>query len=151
MVNEISRSQDITGSNVHFTDDTPEKLASASCQRSGLRKDVPMSGQRSPGAMRGRRQRRNSVPRSVARARPGKLIATGMRLELTEYLKAHTAAEAAGPSLSGYVAELARRDQVDEHGRPLWADPAPEQLVGCPSRMMTTTTYVPRRSESPNA
>jgi hypothetical protein len=65
----------------------------------------------------------------VAKAQPGDLVATGFRLEFSEYLKAHTAAEAAGLSLSGYLAELVRRDEVDQDGRPLWADPAPEQLT----------------------
>lgn len=33
-------------------------------------------------------------------------------------------------SLSGYLAELVRRDEVDETGRPLWAPPesVPDQL-----------------------
>lgn len=44
-------------------------------------------------------------------------------------MKAHAAAEAAGLSLSGYIRELIRRDEVDKTGRPLWAEPAAEQLA----------------------
>ncbi|MFL6057120.1 MAG: hypothetical protein ACJ72W_30110 [Actinoallomurus sp.] len=79
--------------------------------------------------MRGRRQRGNSMPRAAKTAKPGELIATGLRLDGAEYTKAHIAAAAAGLSLSGYIAALVRQDQVDENGRPLWADPGPEQLT----------------------
>jgi hypothetical protein len=34
-------------------------------------------------------------------------------------------AEAAGLTMNDYLIELARRDQVDEHGRPLWAAAGP--------------------------
>jgi hypothetical protein len=84
---------------------------------------------RGAGAVRGRRQRGNSAPRAALHAKPGELIATGLRVEQSEYMKAHAAAEAAGLSLSGYIRELIRRDEVDKTGRPLWAEPAAEQLA----------------------
>ena len=97
---------------------------------------IAMSGagaarQPGSGAVRGKRQNGNSVPRAArARtARPGELIATGARLDGAEYNKAHLAAKAAGISLSMYIATLIRRDKVDRNGRPLWADNASEQLT----------------------
>ncbi len=55
---------------------------------------------------------------------PGrKSIYTGVRLRTEDHAKAHQAAAALGLSLSGYVAELVRRDEVDDEGRPTWADP----------------------------
>lgn len=107
--------------------DTPRFCVSTAYARV-YGKIFAMSVRRGSGAVRGRRQRGNSVPRSVKSAKPGELIATGFRLEFNEYMKAHTAAEAAGLSLSGYFAELVRRDEVDERGRPTWAEPVPEQL-----------------------
>lgn len=56
------------------------------------------------------------MPRAAERAKPGEMVATGLRLELEDYLKAHRAAEAAGLSLNGYIAALVSRDTVDENG-----------------------------------
>jgi hypothetical protein len=69
------------------------------------------------------------MPRAAARAKPGEMVATGLRLELEDYLKAHRAAEAAGLSLNGYIAALVSRDTVDENGCPTWAETPPEQLT----------------------
>ena len=80
-------------------------------------------------ALRGRRQRGNSAPRTnLAQVDPDALIQTGFRLRGSEYIRAHQAAEAAGLSLSGYIGALINRDQVDENGRPLWAEPDSDQL-----------------------
>jgi hypothetical protein len=77
------------------------------------------------GAPHGKRQR-NGGPRAVEDDR--KSIYTGTRLSRAEHAKAHGAAAAAGVSLSGYLAELVRRDELDAEGRPLWAEPRPEEL-----------------------
>jgi len=84
---------------------------------------------RGRGAVRGKHQRRDVVSRTVKTAKPGELIATGFRLDGADYVKAHSAAAAAGLSLSGYFTALVRQDRVDENGRPLWADAAPELLT----------------------
>jgi hypothetical protein len=72
------------------------------------------------GAPHGRRQS-GSGPR--AEQTPDRTsYYSGVRLKPGAYHKAHQAAEALNLSLSGYLAELVERDQVDDDGRPLWAE-----------------------------
>ena len=53
---------------------------------------------------------------------PGrKSVYTGVRLRSEDHEKAHAAAAALDMSLSGYLATLVRRDELDAHGRPVWA------------------------------
>lgn len=59
-------------------------------------------------------------PRAVA-ADGRKSIPAVTRLEPEDHRKAHRAAAAAGLSLSGYLAELVRRDVLDENDCPRWA------------------------------
>lgn len=79
------------------------------------------------GAPRGTRQS-GGGPRAADDGRAS--LYTGTRLTRAEHAKAHQAAAALDMSLSGYLAELVRRDKVDATGRPLWAPakPAPDQL-----------------------
>lgn len=42
------------------------------------------------------------------------------------HTKAYEAAAAAGLSVGLYIETLILRDEVDKHGRPLWADELPE-------------------------
>jgi hypothetical protein len=81
------------------------------------------------GAPRGTRQQ-GGGPRAADDDR--RSLYTGTRLTREEHSKAHRAAAALGVSLSGYLAELVRRDQVDDTGRPVWAYPAetPNMLPG---------------------
>lgn len=79
------------------------------------------------GAPRGTRQS-GGGPRATDDDRAA--LYTGTRLTRAEHAKAHQAAAALEMSLSGYLAELVRRDEVDDTGRPLWAptEPVPDQL-----------------------
>jgi len=77
-----------------------------------------MSGR---GAPRGQRQT-VAGPRAVTNGRTS--IRTVTSLDRDSYHKAHLAAEQLGVSVSGYLATLVRRDEVDTTGRPVWAQPA---------------------------
>lgn len=79
------------------------------------------------GAPRGTRQS-GGGPRATDDNRAA--LYTGTRLTRAEHAKAHKAAAALDLSLSGYLAELVRRDEIDDTGRPLWApaEPVPDQL-----------------------
>ncbi|GAB3278217.1 hypothetical protein GCM10027589_04210 [Actinocorallia lasiicapitis] len=85
------------------------------------------------GAQRGRRQHgagpRVDVEQSTRPPKQRGLIQTSARLDEEEYLKAHTAAKAAGISFAAFIGMLIRRCEVDENGRPLWADEAQAQLA----------------------
>ncbi len=72
------------------------------------------------GAQRGIRQNGNSGPR---RAQPTGSTAKAVAVMPVElWQRAHRAAEHADLSLSGYLAELVARDEVDPvSGAPLWA------------------------------
>jgi len=62
---------------------------------------------------------------SLSEEERNKPIATGVRLMPDRYGKAHNAAKQAGMSFNGYIEALIARDQVDETGRPLWAQQQP--------------------------
>ena len=73
------------------------------------------------------------IPQAAPRATPRR----DNRVKLSGYLqpqlyeKARTAADQANLSVGAYLERLIDADQVDEDGRPLWADSparAPEQL-----------------------
>lgn len=61
----------------------------------------------------------------------GTSVALFARVRPPLHDKAHRAAAATGVSLASYVEQLIARDEVDEHGRPLWwprTDPSQEEL-----------------------
>jgi hypothetical protein len=75
------------------------------------------------GAVRGKRQHGIGPRVDVEQKTKDRgLIQTSARLTEDEYTKGHAAAAGAGLSFSGYIAMLIRRDEVDEEGRPLWAE-----------------------------
>jgi hypothetical protein len=78
------------------------------------------------GAPRGRPQRGNE-PRIDPHSRTK--VGINFPLDPDDYIKARDAAAAAGISMREYFRQLIRRDVVDETGRPVWANPAPEQLT----------------------
>jgi hypothetical protein len=61
-------------------------------------------------AIPGRPRRKRGVPRVPLRA----------RVEPETLDRVYAVAEVLGVSLTAYVEELIRHDQLDEHGRPVW-------------------------------
>jgi hypothetical protein len=62
----------------------------------------------------------------------GKSWKTGIIVQPEDAEKAITAAEMAGVSFAGLVAQLIRRMDVDEAGRPVWADELTEHQEELP-------------------
>jgi hypothetical protein len=74
-------------------------------------------------AIPGRPRRPRGVPRVPLRA----------RVEPETLDRVYAIAEALGVSLTAYVEELIRHDQLDERGRPVWwADPEPRDQQELP-------------------
>lgn len=89
-----------------------------------------MASHGTKGGVRGRRQGGKQAPRSREGAPRSGLVQAGLRLTAEEYEKAHAAAAAADLSFAAYLGVLIRRDELDERGRPLWAENASEYLPG---------------------
>jgi hypothetical protein len=77
-------------------------------------------------AMTQRRGRAAGKPQQHRRASydpdSGKTWRTGVVVQPDDAVKALRAADLAGLSFAGLVAQLIRRMDVDEDGRPMWAD-----------------------------
>lgn len=74
---------------------------------------------------------RDRAPLPIRRTR-GTSVALFARVRPPLHDKALRAAAAVGVSMATYVEQLIARDEVDEHGRPLWWTDAPAEQEELP-------------------